>query len=86
MSFQGSATEFIRTQLGVCASRTLVAGDSGNDILMFSTGENQGVIVANAKPELLRFHENCASDHGRIVLSTHNFADGVIDGVSRMRA
>ena len=57
---------------------------AGNDILMFDTGKNRGVIVANAKPELLHFHQDHTSEDHRILLSAHSFADGVVDGISRL--
>lgn len=52
---KGTAMTYLQTQLGMAAERTLVCGDSGNDIALF-TQQSLGVIVSNAQPELLAWH------------------------------
>ncbi|KEP59913.1 UNVERIFIED_CONTAM: Sucrose-6F-phosphate phosphohydrolase [Hammondia hammondi] len=57
-----NASLFVMEQLGFKKARTIVAGDSGNDIDMFCDPEILGVCVRNAQPELLNFLQ---SFHGR---------------------
>eukprot|EP00922_Rhytidocystis_sp_ex-Travisia-forbesii_P019056 GHVS01028280.1.p1 GENE.GHVS01028280.1~~GHVS01028280.1.p1 ORF type:complete len:433 (-),score=97.74 GHVS01028280.1:82-1380(-) len=47
--------EYVMTQLNFTPSQTLVCGDSGNDIDMFSHPEVLGVCVANAHGDLVSF-------------------------------
>ena len=55
---KGQALDYVRKRIGADSSRVLVAGDSGNDTPMFDRAARQGVrgvIVGNAKPELVNF-------------------------------
>ncbi|CBZ55833.1 conserved hypothetical protein [Neospora caninum Liverpool] len=53
-----NASLFVMEQLGFDKSRTVVAGDSGNDIDMFCDPGILGVCVRNAQPELRDFLQN----------------------------
>ena len=48
----GPAQAYAGRMFGFAQERILVAGDSGNDVSMF-TGHSCGVLVGNAKPELV---------------------------------
>ena len=60
---KGEAMAFLRQQFEIPAAQTLACGDSGNDRALFSVGEERGVIVGNAQPELLEWHYRHPSDH-----------------------
>jgi sucrose-6-phosphatase len=51
-SGKGQAMTYLREQLKIHPHRTLVCGDSGNDITLFQQ-QTLGVIVSNSQPELL---------------------------------
>ena len=51
---KGHAVRFLQERWGFLPERTVVCGDSGNDVSLFETG-NRGIAVANAKPELVRW-------------------------------
>lgn len=52
---KGLATMYLREKLQVPLERTLVCGDSGNDLGLYQWG-SLGVIVNNAQPELVQWH------------------------------
>lgn len=55
---KGCALDYVRERVGAVAERTLVAGDSGNDVPMFdraARGGVRGVVVGNAHSELVEF-------------------------------
>ncbi|KGF72740.1 sucrose-phosphate phosphatase [Neosynechococcus sphagnicola sy1] len=53
---KGRAMLFLRQKWGVEPAQTVVCGDSGNDISLFRSGQEKGIIVGNAQPELLKWH------------------------------
>ncbi len=65
--------------LGLPHERTLVAGDTLNDLSLFQTGL-QGVIVANREPLLAE----AAKDRPNVHWSTKNGAAGVLDALHRI--
>ena len=75
---KGLAVQFLRRKWNIAPERTIVCGDSGNDISMFE-GQEKGLIVANAKPELLQWYENNNSDSNYLAKS--NCAGGIIEGL-----
>ena len=50
---KGNSLHWLLRHIGMPASETLVAGDSGNDSAMFSLKGVRGIVVGNAQPELL---------------------------------
>lgn len=75
---KGLAVQFLRRKWNIAPEKTIVCGDSGNDISMFK-GEEKGLIVANAKPELLQWHKTNNSDNNYLAKSA--CAGGIIEGL-----
>lgn len=78
-SDKGLAMQFLRQKWGIEAEKTVVCGDSGNDIALFSVGEERGIVVGNASLELLEWH-NTNPDNYRY-LATANCAGGIQEGL-----
>ena len=77
---KGLAMQFLRQQWGIEPERTVVCGDSGNDIALFSVGEERGIIVGNASSELLQWHNaNPAEYH---YLAKASCAGGILEGLN----
>nr|WP_238718172.1 sucrose-phosphate phosphatase [Petrachloros mirabilis] len=76
---KGQAMQFVRQTLGIAATQTLACGDSGNDIALFSAGEERGLIVGNAQPELRQWHTTNPSD--RHHLAQAHYAAGILEGL-----
>jgi sucrose-6-phosphatase len=78
-SDKGQAMKFLRQRWKFVAEQTVVCGDSGNDIALFATGDERGVIVGNARPELLEWHnENPTENH---YLAKNICSAGIIEGL-----
>lgn len=76
---KGSAMMFLQEQWQFESDRTVVCGDSGNDLALFSYGDNRGVIVGNARPELLQWHHANPAPHR--YLAQANCAGGILEGL-----
>ncbi|NJR50307.1 MAG: sucrose-phosphate phosphatase [Leptolyngbyaceae cyanobacterium CSU_1_3] len=76
---KGAAMSFVRQNFGIEASQTVVCGDSGNDIALFSVGEERGIIVGNAQPELLTWHRHHSSK--RHYFAQSHYAAGILEGL-----
>ncbi len=77
---KGVAMQFLRHQWGIDSEQTVVCGDSGNDLALFSVGEERGIIVGNAQPELLEWDKaNPASYH---YLAQAFYAGGILEGLN----
>ncbi len=75
---KGLAVKFLRNKWNIPAEKTLVCGDSGNDISMFK-GQEKGLIVGNAKPELLNWYK--ANRNDTIHLAQSECAGGILEGL-----
>lgn len=76
---KGSALTFVRQTLGFAPERTIVCGDSGNDIALFAAGSERGIIVGNAQAELLSWHrDHPTSNH---YLAKSHCAAGILEGL-----
>lgn len=73
---KGDALRWLCGELGVEPAQVVVAGDTGNDVHMFQVPGVRGVVVANAKPELLE-----ATRHLPVFRSSSVEADGVVEGL-----
>jgi sucrose-6F-phosphate phosphohydrolase len=80
-SDKGQAVQFLRQKWQFVAQKTVVCGDSGNDIALFATGSNEqrGIIVGNARPELLEWHARHPADHR--YLAKNFYAGGILEGL-----
>jgi len=72
------AVQFLRHKWNIPVNKTIVCGDSGNDISMFQ-GEEKGLIVSNAKPELIEWYE--ANKCKNLYLAQSACAAGIIEGL-----
>jgi hypothetical protein len=76
---KGLAVQFLRNKWEVDATQTVVCGDSGNDIALFSVGEERGIIVGNARPELRQWYEDNPADYR--YLAKASCAGGILEGL-----
>jgi sucrose-6-phosphatase len=74
---KGKAMQFVQAQYGIDDAHTVACGDSGNDIALF--GNNKGIIVGNAQPELLSWYTQNLASH-RYLATTH-YAAGMLEGL-----
>jgi sucrose-6F-phosphate phosphohydrolase len=77
-SGKGKAIRFLVEHLGMDADRVVVAGDTGNDAAMFEE-LHKGVVVANAKPELVALARLLGNERAYIASQPH--AAGVEEGL-----
>mmetsp|Transcript_36424 Transcript_36424/g.50610 ORF Transcript_36424/g.50610 Transcript_36424/m.50610 type:complete len:748 (-) Transcript_36424:276-2519(-) len=76
------ALKYVRRRFGIPKERCAACGDSGNDILMLE-GENPGIVVGNAQPDLRDWVLN-QPQTGRIVLTTQSGANGILEGLASL--
>jgi sucrose-6-phosphatase len=75
---KGQALNYVRELLGFAPSQTIACGDSGNDIALF-TANTRGIIVGNARSELLQWHHNNPNQN-RYLAQSH-CAAGIHEGL-----
>jgi sucrose-6-phosphatase len=75
---KGKAMQFVQAQYEIGDAHTVACGDSGNDIALF--GNNKGIIVGNAQPELLNWHAQNPASHR--YLATAHYAAGILEGLA----
>ena len=68
-----------KKRLAVSADKTLVCGDSGNDISLFEVNA-RGVIVGNARAELLNWHRDFGES--RHFLAKAHCAGGILEAIA----
>jgi sucrose-6F-phosphate phosphohydrolase len=78
-SDKGQAMQFLRQKWKFAAEQTVVCGDSGNDIALFAVGHERGIIVGNARPELLKWHTEYPADYR--YLAQGYCAGGILEGL-----
>lgn len=78
-SDKGLAMQFLRESWGIEPTRTVACGDSGNDIALFQAGEELGIIVGNAQPELLKWYKENPSQN--IYFAQAHCAGGILEGL-----
>jgi sucrose-6-phosphatase len=76
---KGLALQFLRQKWDMDATKTVVCGDSGNDIALFSAGEERGILVGNAKPELRQWYEENKKDYHYFAQA--DYANGILEGL-----
>ncbi|MBO3461956.1 sucrose-phosphate phosphatase [Aetokthonos hydrillicola Thurmond2011] len=78
-SDKGQAVQFLRQKWKFVAEKTVVCGDSGNDIALFATAEERGIIVGNARPELLQWYKDNRAEYR--YLAKNFCAGGILEGL-----
>jgi len=76
---KGEAMEFLRQDFGIAPEQTVACGDSGNDRALFHNRRERGIIVGNARPELLEWHYANPSPHR--YLAEARCAGGILEGL-----
>jgi len=76
---KGMAMTFIRHRLGIDPARTVACGDSGNDLALFVDRQERGIIVGNARSELLDWHH--ANPNPNRYLAQAQCAGGILEGL-----
>ncbi|NJR74011.1 MAG: sucrose-phosphate phosphatase [Scytonema sp. CRU_2_7] len=78
-SDKGQAVQFLGQKWKFVAEQTVVCGDSGNDIALFAVEAGRGIIVGNARPELLQWHNEHPANSR--YLATNFCAGGILEGL-----
>ena len=76
---KGMAMTYVCQSLNIDPLHTIACGDSGNDLALFENREERGIIVSNAKPELLGWHH--ANFNPNRYLSKAGYARGILEGL-----
>ncbi|HLO84517.1 MAG TPA: sucrose-phosphate phosphatase [Nostocaceae cyanobacterium] len=77
---KASSALFVQQRLGFSDEQTIVCGDSSNDISMFENMLCPAIIVGNAQPEVLVWHENYPST--KRYLAKNHFSGGILEGLN----
>jgi len=80
---KGMAMTYVRQHLGFDPADTVACGDSGNDLALFVDRPERGIIVGNARPELLQWHH--ANPSSTRYLATAHCAAGILEGMRYFR-
>ncbi|QFS52112.1 sucrose-phosphate phosphatase [Nostoc sphaeroides] len=76
---KGLAVKFLQCKWQMDSLSTVVCGDSGNDLALFNAGEERGIIVGNARPELLNWHNANLKNYRYLAKSS--YANGILEGL-----
>ncbi|MDY6781647.1 MAG: sucrose-phosphate phosphatase [Cyanobacteriota bacterium] len=76
---KGLAVQFLRKKWGFYRHNTVVCGDSGNDIALFSVEELRGIIVGNAMAELRQWYDENSSRG--VYFARSHYAGGILEGL-----
>ncbi|EAZ92608.1 sucrose-phosphate phosphatase [Crocosphaera chwakensis] len=79
---KGAALQYLRNKWTIAANKTVVCGDSGNDITLFQ-GEERGIIVGNAKSELLQWYYQHQTPFR--YLAKQYCAKGILEGLNHFK-
>ncbi|MEM7769110.1 MAG: sucrose-phosphate phosphatase [Cyanobacteria bacterium P01_A01_bin.37] len=77
---KGAAVSFLQKMLNMTGDRTVVCGDSGNDLSMFQQATAKGIIVGNAKRELREWHAAQLSKD--VYLAQAACSGGILEGLN----
>jgi hypothetical protein len=78
-SNKGAAVQFLRQFWSIPAQQTVVCGDSGNDISLFSYDAEYGILVGNSHTELKLWYEINATE--RHYLAHNHCSQGITEGL-----
>lgn len=76
---KGTAAMYVRARFQIPLERTLVCGDSGNDLSLYQHS-TLGVIVHNAQSELLHWYKQ--QSNPQIYYAPSPYADGILDAIA----
>lgn len=76
---KGLAVKFLQQRWNLDPTRTVVCGDSGNDIALFSVGEERGIIVGNAQSELRLWYDLNPAEYRYFAKAS--CAGGILEGL-----
>ncbi|MDR9403126.1 MAG: sucrose-phosphate phosphatase [Halothece sp. Uz-M2-17] len=76
---KGLAVKFLQNKWEFTDQKTVVCGDSGNDIALLDTGQPRGILVGNAQVELRKWYQNNQTDYR--YLARNNYAAGIEEGL-----
>lgn len=76
---KGTAVRFLQEKLAIAPERTVVCGDSGNDLSMFTANCSKGIIVGNAKVELQEWYEAATPNH--VYMAKGECSNGILEGL-----
>ncbi|MBW4521745.1 MAG: sucrose-phosphate phosphatase [Scytolyngbya sp. HA4215-MV1] len=76
---KGMAMTFLRQNWQIEPTCTVACGDSGNDLALFQSGLECGIIVGNAQPELLQWHY--MNPNSNRYLAIAHCAGGILEGL-----
>jgi sucrose-6-phosphatase len=76
---KGLAMQYLQKKWQIAPTNTVVSGDSGNDIALFSIGEERGIIVGNAQKELILWDELNPIDYHYQAKAC--YAGGILEGL-----
>lgn len=77
---KGLAVKFLQKKWEMSDGKTVVCGDSGNDIALFETGNPYGIVVGNAKSELREWYQKNKADY--LYFAQHPYATGIQEGLA----
>jgi len=77
---KGLAMDFLRSGWQFPPEQTVACGDSGNDIALFKMGDERGIIVGNARSELVKWHHANPSPHHYYAKAC--CAGGILEGLN----
>ncbi len=80
---KGTAVQFLRQRWQIDPVQTVVCGDSGNDISLFQSGTERGIIVGNAQSELLLWHQLHPVNYHYLAVA--DCAAGILEGLKYFR-
>jgi sucrose-6-phosphatase len=76
---KGKAMNFLQNRWNINSLQTIVCGDSGNDLSLFRAGLERGIIVGNARSELLDWHDRNPAPYR--YLAEASYASGILEGL-----
>ncbi|AFY66101.1 sucrose-phosphate phosphatase [Geitlerinema sp. PCC 7407] len=77
---KGTAMAFLQARYQMPQTRTVACGDSGNDIGFFEMGLARGIIVGNARAELLEWHRQNPDENRYLAQAA--CAGGILEGLN----
>jgi len=81
-SGKGNALRYILEKPDMSPNRTVVCGDSGNDIALF-TENTFGIIVGNARTELIEWYSK--NQRANLYRAKSNCATGILEGLRHLK-